>query len=228
MAAASAAANAQQQQQQRAPAPAAPAQQRPPAAAPAPAPTPAPGPGDDMKRLFEEQARALKGWTGGVAFQCVVLPAELGAEAHRDICTRASATASAVATQAKIRFGQAPDFRSFVTMILREQAVGLTVQVSTSDFKASVASLVVRIYASRPYSDVVSAGARTAPNAAQNPLATPRAGDVIFWEEQVVGSGPPGQLAGGIGPALDAKIKQFYAALLARTAPAPAAAPARR
>jgi hypothetical protein len=167
--------------------------------------------------VLEEQARALKGWPGGIAFQCLVTPAELGTEQHRDMCLKASATANAEASRLKIRFGQAPDFRSFVTMLLREQALGLTVQISTSDFKSSVASLVVRIYVSRPYSDVVSAGAiKAAANAPRNPLAVPRAGDVIFWEELVVGSGPTAQLAAGIGPTIDAKIKQLYAILTGR------------
>jgi hypothetical protein len=203
-----AAASAQQQQQQQPRPPA----QRPPAAKPA---APSQG-GDDFKRLLEEQARALKGWPGGIAFQCLVTPAELGADQHRELCTKASTTASALASQHKLRFGQAPDSRNFVAMMLREQSLGLTVQISTSDFKASVASLVVRIYASRPYSDVVSVAAVRAPNAAHNPIAVPRAGDVVFWEEQVVGSGPPAQLASGIAPAIDQKLKQLYGIMTGR------------
>ena len=202
--------------QQPAPQQRAPAQPRPPAAA-APAPASPSGSADDFKRVLEEQARALKGWPGGIAFQCLVTPAELGTEQHRDICLKASATANAEASRHKIRFGQAPDFRSFVTMMLREQALGLTVQIATSDFKSSVASLVIRIYASRPYSDVVSAGAiKAGANAPRGPLTVPRAGDVIFWEELVVGSGPTAQLASGIGPTIDAKIKQLYAIMAAR------------
>jgi hypothetical protein len=166
--------------------------------------------------LLEEQARALKGWPGGIAFQCLVTPVELGADQHRELCNKAATTANGLAVQHKLRFGQAPDSRNFVAMMLREQSLGLTVQISTSDFKSPVASLVVRIYASRPYSDVVSASAARAPNAAHNPIAVPRAGDVVFWEEQVVGSGPPAQLASGIAPAIDQKLKQLYGIMTGR------------
>jgi len=87
-------------------------------------------------------------------------------------------------------------------MLLREQSLGLTMQVATSDFKAPVASLVVRIYASRSYSDVVlgrrGARARRTPRTVRWRRRVPATW--CFWEEQVVGSGPPAQLVAGIGP----------------------------
>ncbi len=168
----------------------------------------------------EEQARAVKGWPGGIVFNCVIAPQDLATEPVKQICVSAAATASALAGAAKVKFAQAPDQRNFVVAMVRDRALGLTVQVSPSDFNAPLAAIVIRVIASRPYSDQVSAAALKAPNAAQNPAATPRAGDVIFWEELVVASGPPAQLGPGIVPAVEAKLRQFYT-VLNSAAPAP-------
>jgi len=176
-------------------------------------------PDDEQKRVRQEQAKAIRGWPGGIVFNCVVTPADLESQPVKQICTQAASNASALATQAKLKFGQAPDQRSFVATIVRERALGLTVQVSPSDFNAPLAALVVRLFASRPYGDLVSAAAIKGPNAAQNPLAAPRAGDVLFWEEFVVGSGPPAQLGPGIAPAIDAKLRQFFADLTGTAKP---------
>ncbi len=170
-------------------------------------------PDDDLARLQQERARAIKGWPGGIVFSCVVAPADLETPPVKQICTSAVAAAGAHATKAKVKFTPVTDQRGFATTILRERALGLTVQVSPSDFGAPVAALVIRVFASRPYSDLVSAAALKAPNPAQNPLATARAGDVLFWEELVVASGPPAQLPAGIAPAIDAKLNQFFADL---------------
>lgn len=171
---------------------------------------------DEMKRIQQEQAKALKGWPGGIVFTCVVTPADLASEPVKQICAQATASASTLAGQIKTKFSAVPDQRGFAGAILRERALGLTVQVAPSDFNAPLAVLVVRVVASRPYIDLVSAAAIKGPNPAQNPLATPRAGDVVFWEEVVVGSGPPAQLGPGIAPAVEAKLRQFFAALAAK------------
>jgi hypothetical protein len=185
-------------------------------------------PDAEVKRSLEERARAVKGWPGGVVFTCLVAPADLATEPVKQICAGATTSAAAQAAKSKIKLIEAPDQRSFATMILRERALGLTVQVSPSDFSAPLAALVVRVFASRPYSDLVSAAAIKGPNPAENPLAAPRAGDVLFWEELVIGSGPPAQLGPGIAPAINEKLRQFFADLApAQTvAPGPQAAPA--
>ena len=165
----------------------------------------------EMKRAAEEMSRAVKGWPGGIAFACVVVPADLDAPDIRQLCARAGASASALAGQAKQKFFAAPDTPTFLRHIATDRALGLSVVISPSDFAAPVAALVIRIKASREYPDVVSASARAAPNPAQNPLAQPRFGEVVFWEELVVGSGPPAQLAPAMLPQVDDKLKQFFA-----------------
>ncbi|MBI3517050.1 MAG: hypothetical protein HY060_23715 [Proteobacteria bacterium] len=185
-----------------------------------------PPPDAEVKRSIEERAKAVKGWPGGIVFTCVVTPADLATEPVKQICASAAASANTLAAQAKVKFGQAPDQRSFATAILRERVLGLTVQVSPSDFNAPLAALVVRVFASRPYSDLVSAAATKGKDAAQNPLAMPRAGDVIFWEDTVVGSGPPDKLGPGITPAINDKLRQFFADLAPAPKPAPKPAPA--
>ena len=173
-----------------------------------------PKPSDDEgKRVAQEQARALKGWPSGILFSCVVTPADLDKEPVKEICTRARAEAETLAKQAKVKVAVAADQRGFSATLLHEPALGLTVQVAPSDFSAPLGALVIRIFASRPYVDLVSAAALKAKNPAQNPFAIPRAGDVMFWEELVVGSGPPAQLATGIAPAINAKLQQFFAEL---------------
>jgi hypothetical protein len=170
-------------------------------------------PDAEMKRAAEEMARAVKGWPGGIVFTCVVAPAALETATIKDLCNRSTADASALAAQVKIKFTRATDTQNFLLQIARERALGLTVVISPSDFNAPVAALVIRIKASRQYADVVSAAARSAPNPAQNPLAVPRGGEVVFWEELVVGSGPPSQLAAAMVPQIETKLKQFFAEL---------------
>jgi hypothetical protein len=170
-------------------------------------------PDAEMKRAADEMVKAIKGWPGGVVFTCVVAPAALETDAVKQICARAAASASALAAQVKVKFAQAPDTRNFLLQIARERALGLTVVVSPSDFSLPLAALVIRLKASREYADVVSAAARAAPNPAQNPLAVPRGGEVLFWEELVVGSGPPAQLATAMAPQVDEKLKQFFTEL---------------
>lgn len=168
---------------------------------------------DQTQRVASEQARAVKGWPAGILFSCVVTPADLDKDPVRQICTRAAAEADTLAKQAKVKFAVASDQRGFSATLLHEPALGLTVQVAPSDFSAPLGALVVRVFASRPYPDLVSASALKGKNAAQNPAAIPRAGDVVFWEELVVGSGPPAQLATGIAPAINDKLQQFFAEL---------------
>jgi hypothetical protein len=172
-------------------------------------------PDEQMKRAAEEMAKAVKGWPGGIVFTCVVAPAALETDLIKGICAHAAASASSLAKQGKTKFAAAPDTQSFLQQIARERALGLTVVVSPSDFSAPLAALVVRVKASRQYADLVSAAAvRTPPNPPQqNPLATPRGGEVIFWEELVVGSGPPAQLASAIMPQIDDRLRQFFAQL---------------
>jgi hypothetical protein len=170
-------------------------------------------PDAEMKRATDEMAKAVKGWPGGVVFTCVVAPAALETDAVKQICTRAAANASALAAQGKIKFAQAPDMQNFLRQVSRERALGLTVAISPSDFSLPLAALVIRLKVSREYGDVVSAAARAAPNPAQNPLAVPRGGEVLFWEETVVGSGPPAQLATAMVPQVDEKLKEFFALL---------------
>jgi hypothetical protein len=165
----------------------------------------------DMKRAADEMARAVKGWPGGIAFACFVVPADLDGPDIKQLCARAAASASAFAAQAKLKFVAAPDTPSFLRHVATERALGLSVVVSPSDFSAPLAAVVIRIKASREYPDVVSATARAAPNPAQNPLAQPRFGEVVFWEELVVGSGPPAQLAAAMVPQVDSRLKQFFA-----------------
>ncbi len=147
-------------------------------------------PDAEMKRAADEMAKAIRGWPGGIVFTCVVAPAALETDVIKDLCNRAGADASALAAQAKLKFTRAPDTQNFLLQVARERGLGLTVMISPSDFNAPLAALVIRIKASRQYADLVSAAARNAPNPAQNPLAVPRGGEVVFWEELVVGSGP--------------------------------------
>jgi hypothetical protein len=165
----------------------------------------------EMKRATDEMAKAVKGWPGGIVFSCVVAPAALDTAAIKQLCARAASDAGRQAAQAKLKFTQAPDTQNFLIQVARDRALGLTVVISPSDFNAPVAALVIRIKASRQYADLVSAAARGAPNPAQNPLAIPRGGEVLFWEELVVGSGPPTQLATAMAPQIDDKLKQFFA-----------------
>jgi len=168
-------------------------------------------PDEQMRRAADAMAKAIKGWPGGIVFTCVVAPVALETDAVRQICVHAAASASALAAQVKLKFAQAPDAQNFLQQVLRERALGLTVVISPSDFKAPLAALVIRLKASREYPDVVSAGARAAPNPAANPLATPRGGEVLFWEETLVGSGPPPQLATAMAPQIDEKLREFFA-----------------
>jgi len=170
-------------------------------------------PDAEMKRATDEIAKAIKGWPGGVVFTCLVAPAARETAAVKQICVRAAASANALAAQARIKFAQAPDTQNFLLQVARERALGLTLVISPSDFSLPVAALVIRLKASREYADLVSAAARVAPNAAQNPLATPRGGEVLFWEEVVVGSGPPAQLAAAMVPQVDEKLSEFFALL---------------
>jgi hypothetical protein len=168
-------------------------------------------PDAEMKRAADEMAKAVKGWPGGIVFTCVVAPAALETDPIQKICERAAASASALAAQVKIKFAQASSTQTFLLQIARERALGLTVVISPSDFSLPLAALVIRLKASRQYADLVSAAARAAPNPAQNPLAVPRGGEVLFWEELVVGSGPPAQLATAIMPQIEDKLRQFFA-----------------
>jgi hypothetical protein len=117
-----------------------------------------------------------------------------------------------MSAQVRLKFAQATDTQNFLQQVIRERALGLAVVISPSDFKAPLAALVIRLKASREYPDAVSAGARAAPNPAANPLATPRGGEVLFWEETLVGSGPPAQLATAMAPQIDEKLREFFAA----------------
>ena len=168
-------------------------------------------PDAEMKRAADEMAKAVKGWPGGIVFTCVVAPVALETDPIRQICERAAASANALAAQVKIKFAQASSTQNFLQQIARERALGLTIVISPSDFSLPLAALVVRLKASRQYADLVSASARAAPKAAENPLAVPRGGEVLFWEELVVGSGPPAQLATAIMPQVDDKLRQFFA-----------------
>jgi hypothetical protein len=176
-------------------------------------------PDAELKRSLEERAKSIRGWMDGIVFTCVVAPADLASEPVKQICAAATKSAEALAGQAKIKLSEAPDARAFAATLLRQRALGLTVQVSPSDFGAPLAALVVRVYASRPYSDLISVTAAKTKDAAQNPLALPRAGDVIFWEELVIGSGPPAQLGPGVAPAINEKLRQFFADLSGTPAP---------
>jgi hypothetical protein len=170
-------------------------------------------PDEEMKRAAQEMVKAVKGWPGGIVFSCVVAPAALETDAIKDLCNRAAASANTLAGQTKVKFTRAPDVQAFLVHIARERALGLTVVISPSDFSAPLAALVIRLKASRQYGDLVSAAARGQPNPAQNPLAVPRGGEVVFWEELVVGSGPPAQLAPAMVPQIEDKLKQFFAQL---------------
>jgi hypothetical protein len=156
-------------------------------------------------------AKAVKGWPGGIVFTCVVAPIALETEPLKQLCQRAAESARTFATQTKQKFVAASDTQNFLQLIQKDRALGLTVVLSPSDFNAPLAALVIRIKASREYPDVASASALRGPNPAQNPLATPRFGEVVFWEELVVGSGPPAQLAPAMVPQVDDKLKQFFA-----------------
>ena len=170
-------------------------------------------PDDEMKRALAEQAKALKGWAGGVIFNCVITPADFATEPLKQICAQAAASAASLAGQAKVKFAQTPDARSLGTLLARERALGLTMHVTTSDFSEPLSAVVVQIFASRFYPDVVSQAARGGANAAQNPLATPRPATVIFWEDSFGASGPPAKLAPGLAPAVEARLKEFFLAL---------------
>jgi len=64
-----------------------------------------------FQRLLEEQARARsRAGRGGIAFQCLITPSELHTDQHQQLCLSASKTATALAAQNKIRFGQAARF----------------------------------------------------------------------------------------------------------------------
>ena len=168
-------------------------------------------PEPEQKRAAEAQSRAVKGWPGGIVFTCVVAPVALETPAIKSICQHAEQTAKAQAGAAKLKFAAAADSQTFLRTIARDVGLGLMVVISPSDFSLPLASLVVHVKASREYSDLVSAAARGAANAAQNPLAQPRVGEVVFWEEFVVGSGPPAQLAPAMLPQVDDKLRQFFA-----------------
>jgi hypothetical protein len=168
---------------------------------------------DEMKRVLAEEAKALKGWVGGVIFNCVITPADLATEPVKQICGEAAVSAGALAGRAKVKFAQVPDARALGAAVARERALGLTVHVTTSDFNQPLGAVVVQIFASRFYVDVVSLAARSGANAAQNPLATPRAATVIFWENSFGASGPPAKLAAGLAPAIEARLKAFFSAV---------------
>ena len=170
-------------------------------------------PDEATKHVMEEQGRAIKGWPGGVLFSCTVRPPDLDKDPVKQICTRAKAEADRLAKEAKIKFAEAADQRGFSATLLREPALGLTVLVAASDFSLPLGALVVRVFASRPYVDLVSASALKGKNAAQNPFAVPRAGEVVFWEQLVVGSGPPAQLATGIAQPVNEKLQEFFTLL---------------
>ncbi|MBV8165394.1 MAG: hypothetical protein JO021_01285, partial [Alphaproteobacteria bacterium] len=92
------------------------AQQRPPEA--------------EMARAATEMAKAVKGWPGGIAFTCVVAPAALETDAIKQLCARASASASTLAGQAKLKFAAEPDLPSFLQQVVKNRALGLTIVVS--------------------------------------------------------------------------------------------------
>ena len=122
---------------------------------------------------MEERGKAIRGWPGGIVFTCVIAPADLGTEPVKQICAGATASTSALAIKANIKVAQVFDQRSFATMVLRDRALGLTVQVSPSDFNAPLAALVVRVFASRPYSDLTRRVNRAGPRKHAQPAEQP-------------------------------------------------------
>src|SRR5260221_2539575 len=108
-------------------------------------------PNADLARAAEVQAKALKGWPGGIVFTCAITPVDLASAPVKQICAQAAANAGALAGQSKVKITQAADAQAFRQLVQRDRALGLTVQIGPSDFNAPVAVLVIRIFASRYY-----------------------------------------------------------------------------
>lgn len=163
---------------------------------------------DDEERQFV--ISQFRGWTG-IVLHCV--PNEANADVRDAICQSASAEFNYLADNSDIPH-RVSDGEDMFQMTVNSCSLGtpltLALDISATSSRNGPIGVHVRVAAEKFYTTAVEQGAKPG-----EPEASPRGGDLVFWERTTIGAGfGDQQVARDISPYVNYIIKIFFSHFL--------------